>query len=135
MEKTTTIISFLTNTFPELKGIYLFGSQADDTARQDSDWDIALLFPHTYTPDNQLLWEAKWDLGGILSAPVDLLNLRQIPILTKAEIISSAKRIYSSDDFYCDNYETTIYSMYTKYSEEVADTVTDIKKRGFVSRR
>jgi uncharacterized protein len=132
MDKVNEIISFLIDAFPEVKGIYLFGSQADDTAHDDSDYDIALLFPHTYQPDNQLIWNIRWDLGGVINAPVDLIDLRQVPILLRAEIISTARRIYCIDDFYCDMYEMTTYSMYTKYSEEVADIVQDIKKRGFV---
>jgi uncharacterized protein len=132
MEENKQIIKFLLAIFPDVKGIYLFGSRADNSARADSDWDIALLFSHTQQIDNQQLWNARWDLGGQLNAPVDLINLREVAITLRAEIIATGIRIYTSDDYYCDSYDMTTYSMYTKYSEEVKDIVEDIKKRGFV---
>lgn len=132
MDKNKDIIEFITKIFPSVKGIYIFGSRADNTAREDSDWDIALLFSHTQQFDNQELWNSRWDLGGLLNAPVDLINLREVAIMLRAEIIATGIRIYTSDDYYCDSYDMTTYSMYTKYSEEVKDIVEDIKKRGFV---
>ena len=37
------IITFLSKRLPALKGIYLFGSHAENRARSDSDIDIAFL--------------------------------------------------------------------------------------------
>ena len=114
MDKVKQITSYLKDTFLELKGIYLFDSQGYKTAKEDSDWYITLLFLHTYCPENQLIWEVRWNLGGVINAPIYLIDPCQISILTRAKIISTAQTIYSADDFYCDMYETTTYSMRAK---------------------
>jgi predicted nucleotidyltransferase len=126
------IISILTDVFPTLNAIYLFGSRNEKTAKKDSDWDIALLMPYGDLINSNLLWDTKWNLGGELGNAVDLIDLHAVPILFKAEIISTAKRIYTNDSFFCDLYETTTYSMYTKYCEEINANVIDIRNRGFV---
>jgi predicted nucleotidyltransferase len=72
-------IRFLDDRFG-LDTLWLFGSEALDRARPDSDVDLAALFRRRPTPLE--VFEARGDLAEILHRDVDLVDLDQAsPIL------------------------------------------------------
>ncbi len=117
---------------PNIKGIYIFGSKIDDTSNSESDWDIAILLHHTEKLNIYKLDDIRSNLSVILKSPVDLVDLIKAPIIFRAEIVSTADRIFCSDYDYCELFETTTYSMYTKYCEEIEGNLEEIKKQGFI---
>jgi predicted nucleotidyltransferase len=64
--------------------IYLFGSQASDQARQDSDYDLLVVVPRSELPRHRreaIFYDLLWGL----TIPVDVI------VLTRAEFIRSVK--------------------------------------------
>ena len=57
-------------------GIYLFGSQADGTAGEDSDIDLLVVVPDTDVPTRELAVQGELSLWG-LKLPVDLIVCSQ----------------------------------------------------------
>jgi predicted nucleotidyltransferase len=65
-----------------LDNLWLFGSEAQGTARPDSDVDLAALFKGNPTPVE--VFEAQGELAAILGRDVDLVNLDRVsPILAR----------------------------------------------------
>ncbi len=76
LEKTVTFLDLRFG----LDTMWLFGSEAAGTAREDSDLDLAALFRRR--PSALEIFEARGDLGEILHRDVDLIDLDQAsPIL------------------------------------------------------
>jgi predicted nucleotidyltransferase len=46
--------------YPDLKGLYLYGSQVKGTAHKDSDIDVVAIF-------DEVSYEKSFEIGGILS--------------------------------------------------------------------
>ena len=78
MRENRIIINFLTEKFPSVQGIYLFGSRADGTAQPDSDFDIGVLLPHDEKISGLDKFDLATELGSKLGHDVDLLNLREL---------------------------------------------------------
>jgi predicted nucleotidyltransferase len=128
-----TAIKFLVSRLPALLGIYLFGSQADGSARPDSDWDIAfLLSAPADSPEPYTLFLMAVELGEHLGQTVDLVDLHQTKTDFRFQIISTAQRIYCADRTACDSFEMVTYSMYQRFEEERKDIVEAVKNRGSV---
>ena len=128
-----TAIKFLVSRLPTLHGIYLFGSQADGSARPDSDYDIAFLLPAPAdSPEPYTLFLMAVELGEHLGQTVDLIDLHQTKTDFRFQIISTAKRIYCADRTACDTFEVVTYSMYQRFEEERKDIVEAVKNRGSV---
>ncbi|MDX2133274.1 MAG: nucleotidyltransferase domain-containing protein [Saprospiraceae bacterium] len=128
-----TIVDFLRERIPGVVGVYLFGSQANGTARPDSDYDVAFLLPapnESPDPYNRFLLGA--DLGDLLNQPVDLIDLQQAKTDFRFQIISTAERIFCADKTTCDTFEMLAYSMYQRLELERRDIVEAVKKRGSV---
>lgn len=53
------LIKLIKEQFPDLQGVYLYGSQISGTVNKDSDIDIIALF-------DEVSREKKYEIGGIL---------------------------------------------------------------------
>ena len=124
------IVAFLTERVPNLKGIYLFGSRADGTARADSDFDIAVLTDRMTLLTAMQLFELAVELSALLGADVDLIDFKNVKIDFQFVIISTAKRLFCSDKTACETFEMLTYSMSQRFEEERKFIIQDIKKRG-----
>ena len=71
------VIEALVNIVPDLKGVYLFGSRADGSARPDSDFDFAFLNTGTQLSD-LAVHSLRLALATSLDAEVDLVDLRMV---------------------------------------------------------
>lgn len=124
------IIRFLSSNLPKLRGIYLFGSHADGTARKESDFDIGFLLEYPGKLNASELFSLSNELARQLSADVDLVDLRQTNIDFRFVIVSTGKRIFCNDETLCDTFEMITYSMYQRFEEERKPIIQAIKKRG-----
>lgn len=126
------IVNFLRDRLPELRGLWLFGSRADGTYRADSDYDLAFLTDWPSKVSDMQRFEWICALAELLGNEVDLVDLHQVPTDFRFIIVSTGRRIFSSDDYLCDTFEMTSFSMY-QYLEEVRrEIIHEIKKRGSV---
>ena len=90
------IVELSLREFPEVRAIYLFGSQASNTALPDSDVDLALLFapakaraigPLATSKAKRLLEEGP-------GKAVDLINLRGVNTVFRIEIIDGSRLLF-----------------------------------------
>ncbi len=124
------ITSFLADTVTGLKAIYLFGSRAKGEAGPDSDYDIAIL---TNKPQKKCLcFELSQELGNLLGADVDLIDLGLASTVFRSQILSNSERLYSDNSFEVDNFEAFVYSDYARLNEERFGILKDIEKSGQV---
>lgn len=136
MENRAVIIELLTEQLPKLQGVYLFGSQADGTARAHSDYDIAFLVEWGHSPSRRELWELSLLLAKQLRVDyVDLIDLQNASTVFRFEIVSTGERIFTKDEDYCATFEMTVYSMYQRLNFERREILEDIKKRGYIYER
>jgi len=88
------IIDTLKSNIPKLKAIYIFGSFASKSATNNSDVDIVYLSDESLS--NVERWEISAELARFLRRDVDLVDLRGANTIFRYQIISTAKRVYSS---------------------------------------
>jgi len=99
--------------------VYLFGSQATNTARPDSDYDFGILFTDKLTSHGR--FETKIDILGFLTSllktdAVDLVDLNSSPIRFKYEAIEPRKIIYEKNTRITKGFE---YKILTQYFDEM----------------
>ena len=119
------IVDTLLSDIPELQAVYLFGSQKDGTAMDNSDIDIAYLSVSKLT--NVTRWELSQKLASLLSADVDLVDLSATNTIFRYQIFSTGKRIYGKG-YEVESFETLAYSFYLRFMEERQPIVDEIMK-------
>ena len=124
------ITRFLSEQIPDLLVLYQFGSQAQGTARPDSDIDLAVL-ASTQIPGERLFHLAQ-ELAVRLGRDVDLVDLRTTTTVMRAQIISTGRCLESHDDQARAEFELYAYSDYARLNEERRDILRDIKERGLI---
>jgi predicted nucleotidyltransferase len=72
--------------------LYVFGSQAQGTPRQDSDLDLAALAPGYIDPS--LLWSLSNEIANLVNCEVDLLDLRATSTVMQSQVISTGKTVW-----------------------------------------
>lgn len=117
--------------YPSVQGVYLFGSQADGTARAGSDADIAVLLPHgeAKAAGHLAMSPCRFDLEERLGKPVDLVNLRQVSTVFQFQIIYG-ERILCADAYAMDEFEMLTMSFYQKLNEERAEILAEFERTG-----
>ena len=108
------IIDFLKEKLsPEL--IYIFGSYAKNSERDNSDIDIAIL-PEKEIDEYKLFLLAQ-KLAEKLKKEVDLINIKKASTVFKAQIIQG-KLIFNKDNYKKMNFELKTFREYAKLNEE-----------------
>ena len=121
------IIDLLKKMIPDLLGIYVFGSYADNTSTADSDIDIAFL---TYSKISAIKkWEIQEELASVLAIDVDLIDLKDATTILRTEVIEKGKLIYAVDSTEIGQFEMTTYSMYADLNESRMDILTDFREK------
>ena len=115
------IINQLTKSISTIKAIYIFGSQADNTATAQSDIDIAFLSDEKL--DKVKIWEISNDIAFLLKRDVKETNT-----IFKVQILSTADRIYCVDRQTVEAYESLAYSFYVRFKEERKEIEKQILK-------
>ncbi|MFH1115421.1 MAG: nucleotidyltransferase domain-containing protein [Pseudomonadota bacterium] len=117
--------------YPEVQGIYLFGSYATGEERPDSDMDIALLLPHEQAGNDRdpRLSQCGFELEKALNKEVDLLNARRVSTVFQKEIISG-DLIHCADRNAVDEFEMLVVSYYQKLNEERKEILESFRQTG-----
>ena len=76
--------------------IVLFGSSVKGSMRNDSDVDIAFFSEQDY--DSYEVFMVAQELATIIRRDVDLIDLSKVSTVMKAQIVSSGRVIYCSDE-------------------------------------
>jgi len=96
--------------------IYIFGSFAKNRQNSDSDIDIAFLCDTKI--DLTVLYNLQLSLGAIAKRDVDLIDMSDIDIPFKVEIISSHYPVFSFSEAFRLEFEMNLLSKYQKLNEE-----------------
>ena len=113
-EEKNIIIDFLTEKLtPEL--IYIFGSYAKNSERDNSDIDIAILSEREI--DEYKLFLLSQKLADKLKKEVDLVDIKKASTVFKAQIIQG-KLIFNKDNYKKMNFELKTFREYVKLNEE-----------------
>ena len=125
------IIQIVLAAYPNVQGVYLFGSHQAATPDPRSDVDIALLFSHEQTVEERdmAFSDCRFKLEDALAAPVDLVNARQASTVFQKEIISG-ELIYCGDRYATDEFEMLTLSYYQKLNEERAQILSAFQETG-----
>jgi len=112
--------NLILNYFPNIQAIYLFGSYGTEEEWSDSDIDIALLLPHEEAKQIPSLYlhPLHSHLTSYFNKPVDLINLRQVNVVLRKEVIMAERLIYCGDKYAVDEFEMLTISFYLKLNEE-----------------
>jgi uncharacterized protein len=110
--------------------IYLFGSEAQQQARQDSDIDLAFLSERTLSHYERFM--IAGELASILNCDVDLVDLKEATTVFQAQVVGKGKVLYCADDDKKAQFEMKVFKEYAKLNEERAEILERIRKRGAV---
>jgi len=110
--------------------IILFGSSGKGLAREDSDMDIAYLGDRMLDSYENFMFAQE--LAGVIGRDVDLLNLSLVSTVMKAQIITSGKVIYCSDEMRKADFFIKALKEYALLNEERVVVLREIKRRGTV---
>ena len=125
------IIRICRRHYPDVQGIYLFGSYAAGDARPDSDVDLALLLPHEQAKSEKrmILGTCRFDLEDALGRVIDLVNARQVSTVFQKEIIFGTL-ILCADRLAVDQFEMLTLSFYQKLNQERAGILESFYRTG-----
>jgi predicted nucleotidyltransferase len=120
--------------YPDIEAIYLFGSFGTDEEKENSDLDIALLFPLPKAKmiKDLIMSDCYYALSEILARTVDIINLRTANTVFQHEIIYEGRIIYMQNEYSVDSFEMLVISLYQKLNDERAGIIQEILKNGKV---
>lgn len=110
--------------------IYFFGSIVNGNMRRDSDIDIAFL--SDVDIDDYSLFMMAQDLADICGREIDLIDLRKMSTVFKAQVVGTGKAIYCNDNLRRMCFEMYALKDYALLNEERAEILENIKDRGYV---
>jgi len=130
--KGDTIVKTVLSFYPDVEAIYLFGSYLTPDQQQESDVDIAVLFPHEKAAllKNLAMSDCRAALEKVLKRTVDLINLRTVNTVFQNEIIQQGRILYQRNERVVDEFEMQVMSSYQKLNEERAGILADILETG-----
>jgi len=121
------IIDLLKKMIPDLLGIYIFGSYANNTMTPESDIDIAFLSFQKISPVEK--WKIQEELASKLNQDVDLIDLKDATTILRTEVVEKGKLIFSGDPYQINYFEMITYSMYADLNESRQDILTDYDEK------
>lgn len=111
-----TAISEITETYPDVIAIYLFGSFATPFENKNSDVDLAILRDReTNTIE---LWELAQKIACKIDRDVDLIDLQKASTVFRYQIFTTGHPIYCQDERSLSWFENLVISMYLRFQEE-----------------
>jgi predicted nucleotidyltransferase len=126
------IIREIVEDYPDIQGIYLFGSYGTEDERADSDVDIALLLPPIQASIEQNLQVSRCraSLANLLRKDVDLVSARHVSTVFQKEIISLGRLIYCADQYAVEEFEMIVLSLYQTLNEERSGILASFNATG-----
>jgi len=117
------IVQSIVDDYPDIQGVYLFGSYDTEHERPDSDIDLALLlpFPVAIQTKDLPLSPCRVELETKLGRNVDLINLRLTSTVLQNEILNTGRLIVDQEPEAIHEFEMRVLSDYPKLNEERKD--------------
>ena len=124
------ILQSILHCYPDIQGVYLFGSYDTGNERPDSDIDLALLlpFPSAVRTKDLPLSPCRVDLETKLERNVDLINLRLTNTVLQNEIVNAGRLIFVQEPEAIHEFEMRVLSDYQKLNEERKDILEDFHR-------
>lgn len=111
-----TAISEITEAYPDVITIYLFGSFATPFENKNSDVDLAILREReTNTIE---LWELAQKIACKIDRDVDLIDLQKASTVFRYQICTTGRPIYCQSELLLSRFENLVISMYLRFQEE-----------------
>jgi predicted nucleotidyltransferase len=110
--------------------ILLFGSHAKETARKDSDIDIAYYSEDLLSPFE--LFSFLGELAQIGNKDVDLVNIREIDTVFAMQIFTTGKLLECKNENEFVKQRMKAFSMYAGLNQQRAEVLQSIQDRGSV---
>ena len=105
--------------------IYLFGSYAKKTSREDSDLDLAFLSKGNIDDYQRFLSAQK--MASELNIDVDLVDLSKVSTVFKAQVITG-KLIYAKNERIKQDFELLTLKKYARLNEERREIIKKIER-------
>lgn len=121
------IIEYLEQTLSPFL-LILFGSCAKGMMRSDSDVDIAFYSDGEYSPYEVFM--TAQELAAVIGRDVDLLDLRKASTVMKAQVVSSGRVIYCTDEVRRMTFFMNSLKEYAVLNEHRDPVLAKIKSRG-----
>ncbi|ASV70139.1 MULTISPECIES: type VII toxin-antitoxin system MntA family adenylyltransferase antitoxin [Cytobacillus] len=112
--------------------IIVFGSFAKGINRADSDIDIAFFCNNDDSPTSYEKFIVAQELASFLQMDVDLVNIKEVSTVFKAQIFSSGQLIYAQDEELYKEQRMIALSMYAKLNEERKIVLDKIDESGSI---
>ena len=110
---------------PKARLVYLFGSQADDSATPSSDIDIAVLLEKKMDPIAR--FDLEQTLAIALNQDVDLVDLLTASTVLQNQVIMNGDLLFGGENEQT-TFEMQVMSMYQHLNEERADILQEYLK-------
>ena len=143
LDKLTSQLKAFAQDRAEIIAIYLFGSQAKDRTRPDSDVDLAVLV----RPEGQDLFDLELKLDSQISRlecehQVEVLVLNRAPVTMQFEIVSTGRLLHSKDENFRTDWEVSMLNRYydvrplhkaydRAYIQRFKESFTDAQRREY----
>lgn len=125
LERSEFITQVVLAHYPNVQGIYLFGSFMTEDEWPDSDVDLALLLPPVEAKQARQLAvsDCALELARTLGKEVDLLNARTVSTVFRKEIVTKGRLLYCANRYAVDEFEMLTLSYYQKLNEERGEII------------
>lgn len=117
------IADFLVSQFPDVAAVYLYGSRANGTVLEDSDWDLALLFAPRRSPEADTIFEVQVELSAELRAEVDVVVLSLEQLVLAKEVWEKGRILLDKQPLVRQTYEMNLLSAYAEYREDLQPVI------------
>lgn len=119
------LVQTVKNLAPDVRLIYLFGSQADGSSTPSSDIDIAMLLEKKMNPVAR--FDLEQTLAIELNQDVDLVDLLTASTVLQNQVIMHGSLLFGSENEQT-KFEMQVISMYQHLNEERADILREYLK-------
>ncbi len=113
---------------PDVWAIYVHGSIANDTARPDSDLDLALLLPPGKELPNLLSFSAV--LAAAARREVDVVDLRRAGNMLRKEVLEHGIPLYAANSEQVLAWEASAMSEYAEHHWRIRSLLEDFNRTG-----
>ncbi|GEL77811.1 type VII toxin-antitoxin system MntA family adenylyltransferase antitoxin [Tenuibacillus multivorans] len=110
--------------------IILFGSQAKGDVHESSDVDLAFFSYKDFSSYERFI--VAQELADIIGFEVDLIDLKDVSTVMKAQIFHTGEVIYCANETLRQEHHMYAYSFYAKLNEERQVIIDRIKESGTI---